>query len=57
MCGQQAAKRRRAQAKNGYAHLAERDRPNYAKRSKETLDKRRASAMATEQRMKQGKKK
>lgn len=49
--------RRAKQAKNGYAHLAPRQRPGYKIRDKAASAARLRQQLATEQRMKQGKKK
>lgn len=51
------AKRRRKQAANGYTHLARIGRPVYKKKSKEKSARRLAQLIATERRIKQGKKK
>lgn len=54
---QQAAKRRRSQAKAGFTHLAKAQRPLYRKRSVETSDKRLRELIERERRMKAGSKK
>lgn len=54
---QQAAKRRRKQAANGYGHVGPMDRPNYKKRSKEAAAKHLANLIAKERRMSAGKNK
>lgn len=53
---QQAAKRRRAQAKMGFKHIAPRVRPHYKKRSNEVLAARLQRVIANERRMTQKKK-
>jgi hypothetical protein len=57
MSATQQAKARRRQAANGYAHLCPRQRPHYKMRSKEASAAHLARVIATEQRMKQGKRK
>ena len=52
-----ASGRRQRQAKNGYNHLAPRQRPNYKKRDKETSARHNARILATERRIKAGSKK
>lgn len=47
--------RRQRQAKNGYAHLAARQRPNYRKRDAATSAARLQRQIATERRMSQNK--
>lgn len=50
------ARRRRRQAKNNYSHLAPRQRPNFKKRSAEASAAHLQKLIATERRIKQGKK-
>lgn len=52
---QQAAKRRRTQASNGYKHLAPQQRPHYSKRDVKTLAKRLERILANERAMQKGK--
>lgn len=54
---QQAAKRRRKQAANNYAHLAPKQRPNYKKRSLAASTAHEARKRITAQRIAQGKNK
>lgn len=54
---QQAAKRRRTQAKMGHKHLAPMDRPNYKKRDAVSSAARLARLIATERRIAQKAKK
>ena len=49
--------RRAKQAKNGFAHLTPRQRPNYKRRDAATSARHQAKVIATERRMLQGKKK
>lgn len=48
---QQAAKRRRTQARQNYSHLAPGQRPNYKKRDLATAQARLARLIATERRI------
>lgn len=57
MCVAATAKRRRAQAKMGYTHMAPQDRPHYKRRSKEVASRHLQELIARERRMAQGKKK
>lgn len=52
-----ASGRRQRQAKNGYMHLAPRQRPNYKKRDAATSARHHARVLATERRIAQGSKK
>lgn len=52
-----AAGRRQRQAKNGYSHLAPRQRPNYKRRDLAASQKHQAKVLATERRIIQGRKK
>jgi len=49
--------RRQRQAKNGYSHLAPRQRPNYKQRDIAASQRHEAKLRATENRIRQGKKK
>lgn len=49
--------RRAKQAKNNFGHLAPRDRPNYKKRDIEASKRHQARVLATERRIKAGRKK
>ena len=49
--------RRQRQAKNGYAHLAKRQRPNYRKRDVQTSIRHEQKLRETENRIRNGKKK
>lgn len=53
MCTAQTAKRRRAQARNGYRHIGPLRRPHFNKRDAETSAKRLQRLIETERRMKQ----
>lgn len=49
--------RRAKQAKNGFAHLTPRQRPNYKRRDAAASQRHQAKLLATERRIQQGKKK
>lgn len=50
-------RRRQRQAKNGFAHLTPRQRPNYKQRDIAASQRHQAKLIATENRIRQGKKK
>lgn len=56
-CVTATAKRRRRQAKNGYNHLCERQRPNYKKTTAEKSARRLSRMIENQRRIQQGKKK
>ena len=57
MSGQQAAKRRRSQAKNGYAHMPPAVRPHYKKIAAAASARRLAAFLEKQKRMMAGKNK